>query len=438
MFWKVLTFDGFRWLGTDLTGPFAHFRVLAGLCPGLPSRPWISDFRKRNRKAMKSHEVMRRFALFLSSTFSESVNPLDHAILCDFLFTWSWLHSGPGSWKRIVADLMANDLFDDHTAHHWSTCDIMPAILSDIMWHHVTWPLKVTAETSIDRPNNQDASAKSSRMEGKPSKWQNDAKCEVEVSLMSLQIELGAAQHKAGTLADTQQGDVDPLPWATRLGDGWRSSKKKGIVFAPAAPTPLHPASQKACPNSVPSECPGWAIAKASRVARPIWFGTKCAKGWKKVDKSWKEPTGELGSECQRNALLYGFNLDFCLTSFPSKLVFRISFKTQSRPQPCKAALHQPGKHRSSEPKAEGQNPGVSTPRHCLLPVNAIVWEFQHGLDMPISPLFSEKLTKKYHQEFQVPKMEVLNLIRLFLGWVFPYVSLTYSLYRWVQWVPPF
>ena len=40
-----------------------------------------------------------------------------------------------------------------------------------------------------------------------------------------------------------------------------------------------------------------------------------------------------------------------------------------------------------------------------------------------------------YHQEFQVPTMEVLNLIRLFWGWVFTYISLTYSLYRWV---PPF
>ena len=40
-----------------------------------------------------------------------------------------------------------------------------------------------------------------------------------------------------------------------------------------------------------------------------------------------------------------------------------------------------------------------------------------------------------YHQKFQVPKMEVLNLIRLFGGWVFPYISLTNSLYRWV---PPF
>ena len=42
---------------------------------------------------------------------------------------------------------------------------------------------------------------------------------------------------------------------------------------------------------------------------------------------------------------------------------------------------------------------------------------------------------KSYHQEFQVPKMEVLKLIRLLWGWVFPYISLTYSFYRWV---PPF
>ena len=44
-------------------------------------------------------------------------------------------------------------------------------------------------------------------------------------------------------------------------------------------------------------------------------------------------------------------------------------------------------------------------------------------------------LCKNDHQQFQVPKMEVLNLIRLFLGWVSPYMSLTNSLYRWV---PPF
>ena len=35
------------------------------------------------------------------------------------------------------------------------------------------------------------------------------------------------------------------------------------------------------------------------------------------------------------------------------------------------------------------------------------------------------------HQELQVPKMEVLNLIRPFWGMGFPYISLTYSLYRW-------
>ena len=35
----------------------------------------------------------------------------------------------------------------------------------------------------------------------------------------------------------------------------------------------------------------------------------------------------------------------------------------------------------------------------------------------------------KNHQEFHVhvPKIEVLSLIRLFGGWVFPYISLTYS-----------
>ena len=32
------------------------------------------------------------------------------------------------------------------------------------------------------------------------------------------------------------------------------------------------------------------------------------------------------------------------------------------------------------------------------------------------------------HQKFQVPEMEVLNLIRLFWGWFFPCISLTYSL----------
>ena len=33
------------------------------------------------------------------------------------------------------------------------------------------------------------------------------------------------------------------------------------------------------------------------------------------------------------------------------------------------------------------------------------------------------------HQEFQVPKMEVLNLIRLFWRWVFPYISRIHTAY---------
>ena len=34
-----------------------------------------------------------------------------------------------------------------------------------------------------------------------------------------------------------------------------------------------------------------------------------------------------------------------------------------------------------------------------------------------------------FHQEFQVPKMEVLNLIRLFWGWFFPYISRIHTAY---------
>lgn len=73
-------------------------------------------------------------------------------------------------------------------------------------------PPKVTTETSIDSPNNQGASAKSSGKESQANGkvMQNDAKR--SGSVFDFQIELGAAQHKAGTLADTQQGDVDPLP----------------------------------------------------------------------------------------------------------------------------------------------------------------------------------------------------------------------------------
>ena len=47
-----------------------------------------------------------------------------------------------------------------------------------------------------------------------------------------------------------------------------------------------------------------------------------------------------------------------------------------------------------------------------------------------------KKLPRTFnHRKFQVPKIEVLNLIRLFWEWGFPYITLTYSLYRWV---PPF
>ena len=60
-----------------------------------------------------------------------------------------------------------------------------------------------------------------------------------------------------------------------------------------------------------------------------------------------------------------------------------------------------------------------------------------------VGRLLQKKIVKldhfpNFHQEFQVPKMEVLNLVRLFWWWVFPYISLIYSLYRWVPpfWVP--
>ena len=46
------------------------------------------------------------------------------------------------------------------------------------------------------------------------------------------------------------------------------------------------------------------------------------------------------------------------------------------------------------------------------------------------SELHRNKTENLNHQGFQVPKMEVLNLIMLFRGWVFPYINLAYSLYR--------
>ena len=45
---------------------------------------------------------------------------------------------------------------------------------------------------------------------------------------------------------------------------------------------------------------------------------------------------------------------------------------------------------------------------------------------------FKQNSQMSFHQEFQVPKMEVLNLIRLFWGWVFPGIRLTYSLCRFL------
>ncbi len=64
-----------------------------------------------------------------------------------------------------------------------------------------------------------------------------------------------------------------------------------------------------------------------------------------------------------------------------------------------------------------------------MLVTNQDVWTFLGFGDPYIWPNYN-------HQTFQVPKMEgFLSLIRLFWGWVFPYISLTYCLYRWV---PPF
>ena len=41
----------------------------------------------------------------------------------------------------------------------------------------------------------------------------------------------------------------------------------------------------------------------------------------------------------------------------------------------------------------------------------------------------------KHHQTFQVPKMEVLSLIRLFWGWVFPYISRIHTAYIGVSYL---
>ena len=49
------------------------------------------------------------------------------------------------------------------------------------------------------------------------------------------------------------------------------------------------------------------------------------------------------------------------------------------------------------------------------------VWDVRRpGPEMP------KMLRGVFHQEFQLPKMEVLNLVKLFWWWVFPYISLIY------------
>ncbi len=52
-----------------------------------------------------------------------------------------------------------------------------------------------------------------------------------------------------------------------------------------------------------------------------------------------------------------------------------------------------------------------------------------HGADGCQSPSEPKMFLSMNHQTFQVPKMEVLSLIRLFLGWVFPYISRIHTPY---------
>ena len=65
--------------------------------------------------------------------------------------------------------------------------------------------------------------------------------------------------------------------------------------------------------------------------------------------------------------------------------------------------------------------------------------EKEFELKNPSSHTFTHPWKRNLNQ-FQVPKMEVLNLIRLFWGWVFPYISLTsiQPAYITVSTVPPF
>ena len=61
-------------------------------------------------------------------------------------------------------------------------------------------------------------------------------------------------------------------------------------------------------------------------------------------------------------------------------------------------------------------------------------------LRLPRPEKRSEKMTfeNMHHQTFQVPKMEgFLNLIRLFWGWVSPYISRIHTAYIGFR-IPPF
>ncbi len=95
----------------------------------------------------------------------------------------------------------------------------------------------------------------------------------------------------------------------------------------------------------------------------------------------------------------------------------------------------------TSQPANHGWFSAISQPCWCLeknKSITSLKTQMEFGEHKDTSVVRQAWVLRYYHQEFQVPKMEVLNLIRLFLGWVFPYISLTYSLHKWVPpfWVP--
>ena len=99
--------------------------------------------------------------------------------------------------------------------------------------------------------------------------------------------------------------------------------------------------------------------------------------------------------------------------------------------------------HQSSEKKQPGAfwctaafsfinlYPVFQNPRFFRLGSNWSWWNCRQCEGWIESDTWAAKKKRRFcRQEFQVPKMEVLNLIRPFWGWVFPYISLTYSLCR--------